>query len=80
MLVALNCGFRQSEIQSLDRKQIRMIAGQTCIEKARGKTGVPIALPLWKSTQRFIAKFANAEGKLFSFEDGKTPLPFCTTG
>jgi integrase len=74
MLLALNCGFRQSEIQSLGRQHIKLIARKTCIEKLRGKTGVPLALPLWRSTERFIAKFANEEDKLFSWEDGKTAI------
>jgi hypothetical protein len=38
-----------------------------CVVKLRGKTGQPIALPMWQATQRFIKKFANPEGRLFNF-------------
>lgn len=67
-LLALNCGFRQTEIFNLNRTHIKVLARRTCVSKYRGKTGVELAIPLWDSTQRFIAKYAEADGPLFPWE------------
>ncbi|HZZ43141.1 MAG TPA: site-specific integrase [Tepidisphaeraceae bacterium] len=72
MLLALNLGFRQTEIASIERKHVKVIGGQLCIEKRRGKTGVPLAIPLWKSTHRFIEKYGAVGGRLFLFDDEPT--------
>lgn len=74
MLLGLNCGFRQTEIQSLHHRQLKVISGKMSVVKLRGKTGQPIALPLWESTQKFIKKFGRGEDKLFSWDDGKTAI------
>jgi integrase len=72
MLVALNLGFRQKEISSLEFKHIRKIGGEMCIVKKRGKTGADVAIPLWKSTLKFMMK-GNKTGRLFTSSKG-TPL------
>ena len=74
MLLALNCGFRQTEIQSLEYSQLKVISKRVCIVKLRGKTGQPIAIPLWDSTKSFIKRFGNDTGRLFDWSDGKTAI------
>lgn len=70
ILLSLNCGFRNAELAIFDRSQIKTIAGRVCVEKRRGKTGVPLAIPLWKSTQDAIAKVGNAKGLVFTTSKG----------
>ncbi len=73
MLLALNCGFRQTEIGGLMGSDIKTVGGQCCISKPRGKTGIPIAIPLWQRTQAAIDA-TGAQGKaspLFERHDAK---------
>jgi hypothetical protein len=70
MLLALNVGFRQTEIGLLswDERHVCVEAGKVIIDKDRGKTGVPIKIPLWDVTQEFIKRHASAKGSFFEFE------------
>ena len=70
MLLALNLGFRQTEIGLLnwDEQHIVVEAGKLIVDKDRGKTGVPIKIPLWKITHTYIKRHAKKKGKFFDFE------------
>lgn len=70
MLIALNLGFRQTEISLLDwdAQHVVIEAGKVIVDKDRGKTGVPIKIPLWSITHRYIKRHANKKGKFFEFE------------
>ena len=74
ILLASNCGFRQTEISNLTRSHIKVLARQTCISKLRGKTGVELAIPLWTPTQQFIEKYAKRDGSLFWWENGEDAI------
>lgn len=70
MLLALNLGFRQTEIGLLnwDEQHVAVEAGKLIVDKDRGKTGVPIKIPLWDITHRYIRQHANKQGKFFEFQ------------
>ncbi len=78
ILLACNCGFRQAEISLLEREHIKVISGVHCIEKLRGKTGVPIAIPLWPATLDAIERTANKQGLLFTTRNGR-PMNYGNT-
>jgi hypothetical protein len=70
MLLALNFGFRQTEIDLLnwDDGHVQVVAGRTVVDKDRNKTGVKITIPFWKKTLFNINQNAQASGKFFFFE------------
>ncbi len=75
MLMALNFGFRQTEIGKLDRKHFRKVGGVNCVEKYRNKTGIPIVIPVWKETEAAMAKHCEKTGPLFLWNSTKSTAP-----
>lgn len=70
MLLALNCGFRQTEIDLLDwdESHVTNVGGKVCVDKDRGKTGVQIVIPFWQRTLKYLKSNAHKTGKFFTFE------------
>jgi hypothetical protein len=69
MMLALNLGFRQTEIDLLnwDEGHVQVVAGRTVVDKDRGKTGVKITIPFWKTTLDYLNMHAESSGKFFHF-------------
>ena len=71
ILLAVNCGFRQAELATLKREHLKVVAGRLCVTKARGKTGIQYAIPLWPETIKAIEQHGHKEGLLFTNTVGR---------
>lgn len=66
LLLGLNCGMRQGEIDSLHSHHLVTIAGTATITKKRSKTKQPLCIPLWESTRTSLEAHRNDSGKLLN--------------